>query len=97
MKLKNGILVLGTPFQIKVWSELLKIKRGKTITYKELAKRIGKPSAFRAVGNAVGKNPYPISIPCHRVLKSDGGLGGYSGVGGFIKKKKLLRAEGVIL
>ena len=83
----------GTDFQIKVWNELNKIPSGETRTYKEIAKRLGKPKAARAVANACGKNPYPITIPCHRVIRSDGGLGGYSGEGGVEKKKLLLKNE----
>ena len=69
----------GTKFQLKVWNYLKKIPKGKVKTYLEVAKAIGKPKAFRAVANAVGKNPYPPKIPCHRVIRSDGSLGGYSG------------------
>ena len=58
----------GTKFQLKVWNYLKKIPRGKVKTYLEVAKAIGKPKAFRAVANAVGKNPYPPKIPCHRVI-----------------------------
>ena len=83
----------GTEFQIRVWNELKKIPKGETRTYKEIAKLIGKPTAARAVANACGKNPYPITIPCHRVIRSDGGLGGYSGEGGVEKKKLLLKNE----
>ena len=72
----------GTKFQLKVWNYLRKIPKGKVKTYLEVAKAIGKPKAFRAVANAVGKNPYPPKIPCHRVIRSDGSLGGYSGKGG---------------
>ena len=64
-----------------------------TKTYKELAVSIGKPNSARAVANACGKNPYPIDIPCHRVIRSDGNIGGYSGVGGQKKKIELLKAE----
>ena len=84
----------GTPFQLKVWNYLKKIPKGKVRTYLEVAKSIGKPKAFRAVANAIGKNPYPPKIPCHRVIKSDGSLGGYSGPGGIKTKKKLLKKEG---
>ena len=87
MKLK------GTALQIKVWKYLIKIPKGKTKTYLEVAKAIGKPKAVRAVANAVGRNPYPIKIPCHRVIRSDGKLGGYSGAGGIKTKKKLLSLE----
>jgi methylated-DNA-[protein]-cysteine S-methyltransferase len=83
----------GTEFQIRVWNELKKIPKGETRTYKEIAELIGKPTAARAVANACGKNPYPITIPCHRVIRSDGGLGGYSGEGGVEKKKLLLKNE----
>ena len=83
----------GTEFQIRVWNELKKIPKGETRTYKEIAELIGKPQAARAVANACGKNPYPITIPCHRVIRSDGGLGGYSGEGGVEKKKLLLKNE----
>ncbi len=83
----------GTDFQNKVWKELKKIPKGETRTYKQIALNIGHPKASRAVANACGKNPYPIEIPCHRVIRSDGGLGGYSGVGGIKTKKKLLKME----
>ena len=83
----------GTEFQIRVWNELKKIPKGETRTYKDIAELIGKPQAARAVANACGKNPYPITIPCHRVIRSDGGLGGYSGEGGVDKKKLLLKNE----
>ena len=63
----------------------------------ELAKRIGKPGAYRAVANAVGKNPLAPTIPCHRVIRADGSLGGYSAKGGIKAKRKLLLAEGVTL
>ena len=87
----------GTNFQIKVWNAISKIPKGKVITYKELARLIRKPKASRAVANACGKNPFPIKIPCHRVIRSDGRLGGYSGKGGIKTKRKLLRNEGVFI
>tara|TARA_B100001093_G_C26837553_1_gene1019063 strand:+ start:791 stop:1066 length:276 start_codon:yes stop_codon:yes gene_type:complete len=87
----------GTKFQLKVWRYLMKIPKGKTKTYLEVAKAIGKPSAFRAVANAVGKNPFPPKIPCHRVIRSDGSMGGYSGKGGIKKKKILLQSEGITI
>ena len=90
-------MLKGTEFQQKVWEYLKKIPRGKVKTYFEVAKGIGKPLATRAVANAIGKNPYPIKIPCHRVIRSDGTLGGYSGKGGVKKKKELLTKEGAIL
>jgi len=91
MKLK------GTKFQLKVWNFLKKIPKGKVKTYSEVAKAIRKPFAVRAVANAIAKNPYPIQIPCHRVIRSDGSLGGYSGEGGVKKKKNLLKKEGIIV
>ena len=95
MKLKNNIFqdIQGTDFQISVWKEISKIPHGETRTYKDLANAIGRPSSFRAVANACGKNPYPLTIPCHRVIRSDGKMGGYSGEGGLKTKKKLLKQE----
>ncbi|MBI5139327.1 MGMT family protein [Candidatus Nomurabacteria bacterium] len=95
MKKINVAKLEGTEFQKNVWRALLKISKGKTITYKDLAKMIGEPKAIRAVANAVGRNPCAPEIPCHRVVRSDGGLGGYSGKGGVKTKKKLLQKEGV--
>ena len=83
----------GTAFQKKVWQELLKIPIGETRSYKEIANAIGNPKAARAVANACGKNPYPIKIPCHRAIRSDGTTGGYSGVGGSTTKLRLLKEE----
>ena len=83
----------GTKFQKKVWLELSKIPKGETRTYKEIAIAIGRPLAVRAVANACGKNPHPIKIPCHRVIRSDGKLGGYSGPGGSATKRRLLIEE----
>ena len=87
----------GTKFQKKVWNYLKKIKKGRVKTYKEVAIAIKRPKSIRAVANAIGKNPYPISIPCHRVIQSDGKLGGYSGKGGVKTKRKLLKKEGFFL
>jgi methylated-DNA-[protein]-cysteine S-methyltransferase len=81
----------GTPFQQKVWSELGKIPYGETISYGELARRIGNPNASRAVGLANGSNPIPIIIPCHRVIGSNGKLTGYGG--GLPIKEKLIALE----
>jgi methylated-DNA-[protein]-cysteine S-methyltransferase len=83
----------GTKFQIKVWKELLNIPSGETRTYKEIAILIGSPNSARAVANACAKNPYPILVPCHRVIRSDGNLGGYSALGGVNKKRELLEKE----
>tara|TARA_B100000941_G_C28429328_1_gene513320 strand:- start:191 stop:469 length:279 start_codon:yes stop_codon:yes gene_type:complete len=88
------IKLKGTKFQLKVWNALKKLRKGKTKSYLDIAKSIGKPRAYRAVANAIANNPYPIKIPCHRVIKSDGSLGGYSGPGGIKTKKKLLKKEG---
>ena len=85
--------LIGTPFQIKVWKEIIKIPKGKTKTYKEIAINIGHPNSARAVANACARNPHPILIPCHRVIRSDGNIGGYSGPGGASQKKKLLLKE----
>ncbi len=85
--------LVGTSFQIKVWKEIIKIPKGKTKTYKEIAINIGHPNSARAVANACRKNPYPVTIPCHRVVRSDGKIGGYSGPGGVTQKKKLLEKE----
>jgi len=87
----------GTKLQLKVWNFLKKIPRGSIRTYSQVAKAVGKPLAIRAVANAVGKNPFPIKIPCHRVIRKDGSLGGYSGKGGVKTKRLLLKKERVIL
>ncbi|MDB4661748.1 MGMT family protein [Gammaproteobacteria bacterium] len=84
---------MTTDFQKLVWAEIDKIPYGTTITYKEIAKKIGKPKAARAVANACGQNPDPIIRPCHRVICSDGKIGGYSAPGGAEMKKKLLEDE----
>ena len=91
------MILKGTKFQLKVWNYLKKIPRGKVKTYSEVAKSIGKPLAVRAVANAIGKNPLPPKIPCHRVIRSDGSLGGYSGKGGIKTKRLLLKKEGITL
>ena len=75
----------------------MKIPCGKVKTYAQIAKAIGKPQAFRAVANAVSKNPCPPRIPCHRVIRSDGKLGGYSAKGGLKTKKSLLKKEGILV
>ena len=85
----------GTRFQIKVWNYIKKIPFGTTKSYKEVAIAIKKPKSARAVANACAKNPYAPKIPCHRVIRSDGGLGGYSGRGGKRQKLRLLRSEKV--
>ena len=82
----------GTPFQLAVWEELCRIPYGQTITYAELARRIGKPNAVRAVGAANGANPIAIIVPCHRVIGTNGKLTGYGG--GVHNKQWLLALEG---
>ena len=82
----------GTPFQLRVWQELRRIPWGQTISYGELARRVGNPKASRAVGQANAVNPIPLIIPCHRVIAGDGSLGGYSS--GPDRKRWLLRHEG---
>ena len=89
--------LIGTKFQLKVWTYLKKIPFGIVKTYSQVAKAIGKPLAARAVANAIGKNPYAPKIPCHRVVRSDGSLGGYSGKGGVKIKRFLLKKEGIRL
>ena len=86
----------GTKFQISVWKEIKKIPKGQTKTYKDIAVALKKPKSSRAVANACGKNPLLIEIPCHRVIRSDGKLGGYSGKGGMNQKRKLLKKEGAL-
>ena len=87
----------GTKFQKKVWNYLKTIRKGTVKTYKQVAIAINRPKSARAVANAVGKNPFAPKIPCHRVIRSDGSLGGYSGKGGVKTKKLLLKREGIIL
>jgi O-6-methylguanine DNA methyltransferase len=81
-----------TDFQRAVLIETMKIPKGQTISYKELARRINHPNAYRAVGTALKKNPLPVKIPCHRVIRSNGSIGNYSG-GGTPKKLALLLSE----
>ncbi len=87
----------GTKFQLKVWNYLRKIPKGEVRTYKQVAIAIKKPKSARAVANACAKNPYAPKIPCHRVIRSDGSLGGYSALGGVKTKKKILKKEGFLL
>ncbi|MEA2462285.1 MAG: methylated-DNA-[protein]-cysteine S-methyltransferase [Acidobacteriota bacterium] len=82
----------GTPFQLDVWNALCEIPYGDTITYAELARRIGRPAAVRAVGAANGANPIPVIVPCHRVIGTNGTLTGYGG--GIDRKQFLLTLEG---
>ena len=87
----------ATKFQKKVWNYLKTIRKGTVKTYKQVAIGINRPKSARAVANAVGKNPFAPKIPCHRVIRSDGSLGGYSGKGGVKTKKLLLKREGIIV
>jgi len=82
-------------FYQAVWNACARIPAGKIQTYKGIAAEIGRPRAARAVGQALGANPFAPAIPCHRVVREDGTLGGYSGSGGVALKRKLLEAEGV--
>ena len=77
-----------------VWESLTRIPKGETRNYSEVAQMAGFPKAVRAVASAIGRNPFPVKIPCHRVIRKDGGLGGFAL--GLKKKKELLRAEGII-
>jgi methylated-DNA-[protein]-cysteine S-methyltransferase len=94
-KFSLQLKVSGTPFQLAVWKAIAKVPFGKTISYGEIAKAIGKPQAARAVGAAVGANPTPLLVGCHRVLGSNGSLTGYSGGQGIKTKKLLLDHEGI--
>ena len=87
----------GTKFQKKVWNYLKTIRKGTVKSYKQVAIAINRPKSARAVANAVGKNPFAPKIPCHRVIRSDGSLGGYSGKGGVKTKRFLLKKEGIRL
>ncbi len=89
------MILKGTKFQIKVWKYLKTIPKGKVKTYKQVALGINSPKSARAVANACARNPCAPKIPCHRVIRSDGALGGYSGRGGIKEKLRLLRSEKV--
>jgi len=82
---------VGTPFQLRVWEELRKIPNGEVISYRQLAERLGRPKSVRAVASAIGANPIACVIPCHRVVRSDGKLGGFRW--GEELKRKLLAVE----
>lgn len=88
---RTPLFLLGSPFQKRVWQELQKIPYGNTRSYKEIAVLLGQPTAYRAVAQANGANILPIIIPCHRVIASDGTIGGYSG--GLARKEWLLQHE----
>ena len=91
LNLQHPLAAHGSEFQKKVWAELAKVPAGQTITYTELAKRIGNPAAVRAVAGACAANPLAMVVPCHRVLRSDGGVSGYRW--GVERKKNLIELE----
>ena len=97
MIMKNPNKIKLTPFQCKVLKVTSQIPIGQTRSYQWVAKKVGNPKAVRAVGQALKKNPYPVIIPCHRVVRRDGSLGGYQGKKGIKKKEQLLRLEKEIL
>ena len=86
-------MLINSNFKKLVFEKIDKIPYGKTRSYKEIAIAIGKPNSYRAVANACAKNPLPIIRPCHRVIRSDGKIGGYSAKGGTVLKRALLRCE----
>ena len=89
------LVMIGTDFDVRVGETLLKIPMGRAVSYTDIARHIGTPSASRAVGSAVGRNPVSILVPCHRVIGADGSLTGYAG--GLPRKERLLQHEGVLL
>lgn len=100
MKLPATIAVAmkkHSPFYQAVWKACFEIPKGEVRTYGWIAKKIGKPNSARAVGMALGKNPFAPTVPCHRVVGADGRLTGYSGAGGIAQKRRMLKAEGVPL
>lgn len=96
-KLDFDVAVEGTEFQRAVWRQIDQIRFGKSLTYAQIADAIGKPKAVRAVGSAVGANPVPIRIGCHRVLGSNGAITGFSAGEGIATKRQLLDHEGLIV
>jgi O-6-methylguanine DNA methyltransferase len=95
VKFHSRLDLIGSDFEKSVWKELMKVRYGQTTTYRDLAKKVQRPSAYQAVGRANADNPLPIVIPCHRVLGADRGLRGYAA--GVKTKEFLLRLEGAIL
>ncbi len=87
--------LIGTPFRVAVWEEMLKIAYGHLVTYGDIAKALGDPNKSRACGGAIGANPIPIIVPCHRVVGGNGALTGFSAPGGIKLKTKILRLEGL--
>jgi methylated-DNA-[protein]-cysteine S-methyltransferase len=94
-KFTCSVDLIGTPFQVRVWKELVRIPYGTTISYKQLAKRLGTSRGYQAVGRANASNPVPIIIPCHRVVGTDGSLVGYAS--GIKTKEFLLKLEGALM
>ncbi len=93
--MKKSIKLTATPFQEAVWEAISLIPKGRVTTYGAIARYLGTPKAFRAVGTAVGLNPYAPQIPCHRVVRFDGHIGSYSAEGGVGAKIALLESEGL--
>ena len=85
-----------SPFRKAVYEELLQLGPGEVVTYAELARRVGRPGAHRSVGTALSRNPIPVFIPCHRVVRTDGGLGGFTAEGGIALKEAMLTLEGAL-
>lgn len=85
-----------TPFRREVYRALKRVRRGRFVTYAELAAKVGRPGAARGIGTAMAKNPYPPIVPCHRVLGSDGALRGFSAPGGIALKRQMLEMEGAL-
>jgi AraC family transcriptional regulator of adaptative response/methylated-DNA-[protein]-cysteine methyltransferase len=85
------LVLIGTDFEVRVWEALLKIPMGRAVTYADIARHLGQPTAARAVGSAVGRNPISFVVPCHRVLRGDGQLGGYHW--GLTRKRALIGWE----
>ncbi|EFA05409.1 bifunctional transcriptional activator/DNA repair enzyme Ada [Tribolium castaneum] len=88
------LFLKGTDFELEVWEALLKVKKGKTASYEDIARAVGRPRALRAVGRAVGKNPVAYVVPCHRIIRKDGAV--YKYASGAERKRKLLEDEGAI-
>ena len=86
-------LLLGTHFQLKVWNAAMRVPYGSFVSYRDLAGKVGGHAAARAVGNALGANPVPLIVPCHRIIASDGSIGGYGA--GMRLKKRILELEGI--
>ena len=82
---------VGTEFQVAVWQAIREVPAGRTVSYQDIARAVGKPAAYRAVGTATGRNPVGIAVPCHRIVRADGGLGGYGG--GLHRKEWFLEHE----